>query len=427
MHTALSAGHQTVRELVAVGEHQARILAATLRLASERVPLAEAVGRRLAEDVTACIDVPPWDNSAMDGYAVRYQDVASACPTAPVALTVVTDLPAGVALDPAIGPGQAARIMTGATLPSDADTVVRLEDTDRTEPLAPAPASVRVLRAPTPGMHVRRAGEDRRVGDVVAHRGVLARAVVLSAIASAGHCTVLVARTPRVAVVATGSELVPPGARLRRGQIPDANSLLVAGLVHDAGGRVVAAERVSDDPHALTRALARLAGCDAVILTGGVSAGAFDPVKQVFAGSSDVAFSTVAMQPGKPQAFGRLPGGALLFGLPGNPVSAWVSFHVFVRPALLRMQGADDRAVCPEPLRARVIEGWRTPTGRTQYLPAQIAAAPDGWVVRPVSAAGSAAHLVASLAAANGYAVVPAGHAAVHDGDLVDVLFTAPH
>lgn len=412
--------------LVPVTDHLARILAITPRLPHEQVPLAAAAGRYLAADISGRVPVPPWDNSAMDGYAVRHQDVAQATPDTPVTLDVVADLPAGSTLDPTLAPGQAARIMTGAALPTCADTVVRLEDTDRTESLAPLAGTVTVLHAPTPGMHVRRAGEDRRVGDLVVHAGTVAQPGVLSALASAGHGTVQVTRAPRVAVIVTGSELVPAGAPLARGQIPDSNSLLIAGLIGDAGGQVVATDRVPDDAGVLADVLARVDGCDAVIVTGGVSAGAFDPVKQLFTGSAEVTFTTVAMQPGKPQAFGRLPGGALLFGLPGNPVAVWVSYHAFVRPALLTMQGAEDAAVCPVPLPARAGTGWTTPAGRTQYLPARITAEPAGWVVHPVSRQGSASHLVASLAAANGYAIVPTGQAAVHKGDLVDTVVTDP-
>ncbi|WP_263729472.1 gephyrin-like molybdotransferase Glp [Cellulomonas sp. SG140] len=420
--------------LVPVAEHLARVLAVTPTLPAERVPLAQAAGRRVAEDVHALVPVPPWDASAMDGYALRHADVAGMAAQGEaggadddgVTLDVVADVPAGSDLDPHLAAGQAVRIMTGATLPTDADTVVQLEHTDRTDTLAALPPTVTVLRAPSRGMHVRRTGEDKAVGDLVVPAGTLARATVLSALASTGHGSVLVTRTPRVVVIATGSELVAPGEPLPRGHIPDSNSLLVSGLVAEAGGEVVAAARVHDDPAALASALDRAVGLepDAVILTGGVSAGAFDPVKQLFTGSSDVEFTKVAMQPGKPQAFGTLPGGALLLALPGNPVSVWVSFHVFVRPALLTMQGAEPSAVQPAPVRARAATSWRTPAGRTQYLPVRVAPAAEGWSVEPAARRGSASHLVGSLAAADGYAIVPAKTEQVQAGDLVDVVLT---
>lgn len=409
--------------MVPVGEHLARVLGATPSLGTERTVLEDALGRRLAEDVAADVAVPPWDNSAMDGYAVRHRDLGVAA--GPVTLAVVADVPAGTALDPPIGPGQAVRIMTGATLPSDADTVVRLEDTDRTDSLAPLPPDVTVLVVPRPGQHVRRAGEDRAAGSPVAARGARLTPTVLAALAAAGRRTVLVARPPRVAVVATGSELVPPGSALARGQVPDSNGVLVAGLVREAGACVVSRRHVGDEPAALASALAELGGCDAVVVTGGVSQGAFDPVRRVFAGSADVTFTAVAMQPGKPQAFGRLPGGALLFGLPGNPVSAWVSFHAFVRPALLAMQGAPTNAVHPAPWPVAVSAGWDPPAAREQRIPVRLTAGPTGWTAAPAAAGGSGSHLVASLAAADGYAVVPAGHGPVRVGDTVAVHVTS--
>lgn len=420
--------------LTPVADHLARVLAEAARvpLPEREVRLTDAHGLRLSRDVAARIAVPPWDNSAMDGYAVRHVDVAHACAESPVTLRMVGDLPAGSAEDPAIGPGEAARIMTGATMPSDADTVVQLEHTDRDDPAAPLAETVSVLRAPSRGMHVRRAGEDRAPGDPVAAAGTLVTGAVAAAVASAGAGTAWVRDRPRVAIIATGSELVAPGTRLGRGQIPDSNSLLLAGLVAEAGAEVAIIESVSDEPGDLERVLARVldhAAPDVVVLSGGVSQGAHDPVKRAFRDSRDIAFTRVAMQPGKPQAFGRLaPGGPLLFGLPGNPVSAWVSFHVFVAPALLHLAGAEVDIVNPPPVAAVAEAEWRTPGGRDQYLPARIRDTDRGIRAAPVSALGSKSHLAASLAAANGYAVVPAadqgrhGDGRVHLGDVVAVV-----
>lgn len=207
--------------------------------------------------------------------------------------------------------------------------------------------------------------------------------------------------------------------------IPNSNALLISGLAAGSGAHVGSVRSVADDPRGLEGALADEANCDVVILTGGVSAGAFDPVKMLFAGSDSVRFARVAMQPGKPQAFGILADGRVLFGLPGNPVSAWVSFHVFVRPALLRMQGG--ARPTPEPMPARTIATWTTPPGRRQYLPARIAADRRGSLtVSPVAALGSGSHLVGSLAAANGYAIVEAapGPRTVQVGETVEVVLT---
>lgn len=407
---------------VPVGEHRAGILAATPRLPAESRPLAAAHGRFLAADVTARLPIPAWDNSAMGGFAVRSADVAAARPDAPVTLAVVADVPAGSPLDPPLAPGRAARIATGAVLPGDADAVVALEQTDGVESAITPAATVRVFAAAPPGAHVRRAGEDRRAGELVARAGTKAGATVLAALASAGHGTVLVGRRPRVAVIATGSELVGPGAAPSRGQVPDANSLLVAGLAREAGAHVVSVTSVSDDVAALADAVDRAAGADAVVVTGGVSAGPFDPVKRLFAGSGHVTFATVAMRPGKPQAFGRLPGGALLFGLPGNPVSVWVSFHVFVRPALLTMQGAAEAVAVPQ--RAEAGAAWPASPGRTQFVPARITGHDGRRIAVPVTARPAAAHTVGSLAAADGYVIVPPDVEKVGEGRTVDVVVT---
>ncbi|PWD52540.1 molybdopterin molybdenumtransferase MoeA [Serinibacter arcticus] len=408
--------------MVTVADQLARVLAAVVALPPHEVALADAYDRRLAADVRTLVPIPAWENSAMDGYAVRYDDVAHAGPDAPVTLRIVADLPAGSSLDPALAPGECARIMTGAVLPTDADAVVQLEHTDRTDPMAGVADTVTVLRTVERGQHLRGAGEDLGVDALVAAAGTTATGTVLSALSSAGHGSVRVHPAPRVTVISTGSELVAPGAPLRRGEIPDSNSLLLAGLVRRAGGEVLAVLRVPDEPAALEAAIARAGGSDVVVLTGGVSAGAYDPVKQVFAGSDDVRFASVAMQPGKPQAFGRLPSGPLLFGLPGNPVSAWVSFHVFVLPALLALQGAPVSELTVTPSRATAGADWGTPPGRTQYLPARMTLVNGSLVATPVASRGSKSHLVGSLAAANGYAIVPAEVDRVHAGEVVDAV-----
>ncbi|WP_460772379.1 molybdopterin molybdotransferase MoeA [Microbacterium sp. GXF7504] len=403
-----------------VEEHLAEVLAAVTPTPAETVRVAEAAGRTLREPVTASVDIPVFDNSAMDGFAVRHADTADAAPDRPARLTVVADLPAGTGLDPELGPGQAARIMTGSPVPTAADAVVPFEDT--AGGLADSLGGIEVLRAPKPAAHIRRRGSDLRAGDVVVPAGMLLTPLQLSAAAAAGVAEVVVARPPRVAVVATGSELVPPGAPLRRGQIPESNSELLAGLVRDAGADVVLRRTVDDTDEAFLAVLADAAeaGAEVVITSGGVSAGAFEVVKNVLTGS-DVAFVKVAMQPGKPQGFGRLASGALLFGLPGNPVSSAVSFETFVRPALLRMQGRD--RIHRPVLRLPAGAAWRTPPGRRQYLPAAIDRSdPARWTVAPATAGGSGSHLAGGLARAEAYAVVPAEVDAVAEGDPVDVM-----
>ncbi len=411
-----------VSGLRTVEEHLADVLAAAQPLPGERVPLADAHGRTLREPVRAAVDIPVFDNSAMDGFAVHFADVTDAAADAPATLRVVADLPAGTDADPALAPGEAARIMTGSPVPSAADAVVPFEDT--AGGLADSLGSISVLRAPRAlGTHVRRAGEDARAGDEVLPSGVVLGALQVAAVAASGVAEVVVSRRPRVAVISTGSELVEPGTPLRRGQIPESNSVLLAALAVDAGAEVVRRTSVPDEPGDLDAVLAEVTDprspqrADVVVFSGGVSAGAYEVVKTTLART--MTFSKVAMQPGKPQGFGRLPSGALLFGLPGNPVSAAVSFEVFVRPALLVMQGraARDRPMLALPAAA----GWRTPPGRRQYLPVTVDRTdPRTWRVIPATSGGS--HLAGGLGRAEAYAVVPADVDAVAAGDLVDVM-----
>lgn len=408
--------------LRSVEEHLADVLAAAEPLEAERLPLAAAHGRTLRAPVHAAVDIPVFDNSAMDGFAVRFADVADASPAAPAALRVVADLPAGTDADPRVAAGEAARIMTGSAVPTDADAIVPFEDT--AGGLADSLGSISVLAAPRAmGAHIRRAGEDARAGDEVLAGGALLGPLQLAAAAAAGVAEVVIARRPRVAVISTGSELVEPGSPLRRGQIPESNSFLLAALSTEAGADVVRRASVSDEGGGLETLFAEVTDprsperADVVIFSGGVSAGAYEVVKTTLSGR--MTFSKVAMQPGKPQGFGRLESGTLLFGLPGNPVSAAVSFEVFVRPALLRLQGRDllDRPV----ITLRAAAGWRTPPARRQYLPVTIdRSAPGGWFAVPATSGGS--HLAGGLGRAEAYAVVPAETDAVAAGDPVDVM-----
>ncbi len=425
-------------ELETVDAHLARVLDAVHPLAAVEVPLAEAAGRVLAVDVRSRLDIPVFDNSAMDGYAVRHADVAAASAEHPVTLRVVGDVPAGSADDPAMGPGEAVHIMTGAPLPSAADAVVPVEHTDRGH------AVVTVTVAPRRGAHVRRAGEDLHAGDPVLASGVRLTAGRVSALAAAGHSRVAVRPAPRVGVISTGSELVTPGHPLERGQIPESNSLLLAGLVREAGGDVVHVTSVPDDESELDDELAHCldARLDLIVLSGGVSVGAHDVVKATLEPLRTVGFHTIAMQPGKPQAFGMLHRRAEpptpVFGLPGNPVATAVSFEAFVRPALLRMQGAVD--VHRPRVVAVAAEGWRVPRAKVQFMPVAVVAddADDTEAatreaeprhphdarprVRPATRGGSGSHLVGGLAAADGYAIVPAEVDEVRAGDPVTVM-----
>ena len=403
-----------------VEEQQSLILARVRPVDAASVPVPAALGRTLREPVRARVDIPVFDNSAMDGFAVRFADVTDASPAAPARLQVVADLPAGTSLDPALGAGEAARIMTGSPVPATADAIVAFEDT--AGGLEDSLGVIAVERAPSHvGAHIRRRGEDAVVGDEVLPAGIELGPLQLAAAAAAGVAEVVVARMPRVVVVSTGSELVPPGAPLLHGQIPESNSELLAGLVVRAGAEVVLRMSVPDDGDGPVQAVAQASAlsADVVVFTGGVSAGAYEPVKTTLAGAME--FTKVRMQPGKPQGFGVTEGGMLLFGLPGNPVSAAVSFEVFVRPALLALQG---RTALERPLlRLPAAVPWRTPPGRRQYLPAAIDRTdPARWSVRPATGGGSGSHLAGGLGRAEAYAIVAAEVTAVAEGDLVDVM-----
>lgn len=417
--SARYAGRMVMRT---VAEHRAEVLGAVSPLDVVQVPLAAASGRTLAAAVVAAVDLPLWDNSAMDGFAVRYDDVAAASGETPIVLRVVADLPAGSADDPHLGPGEAVRIMTGAPLPTAADTVVPFEATLGGLADSSITATV-VLAPPRRGAHVRRCGEDASRGDVVLEGGARLGAWQLGAIAAVGVSHVRVRRRPRVAVLSTGDELRPPGTALERGQIPESNATLLAALVIEADAEVVLQASVGDDEAAFAAVLTAAAtrGADVVITSGGVSAGAYEVVRTALAGSTDVGFRSVAMSPGRPQAFGRVPGGALFFGLPGNPVGVAVSFEAFVRPALLRLQA---RADLERPvLRLPAASGWRTPPARRQYLPVQVLRDdPRQWSVQPVPTQNPGSHLAGALGRATAYAVVEAGSPDVAPGDLVDVM-----
>jgi molybdenum cofactor synthesis domain-containing protein len=400
-----------------LAEHLATVLDAVAPLTPVRRPLTEAVGLVACEDVLSLVDLPGFDNSAMDGYAVQAADVADADPTragSAVTLRVVEDLAAGDASRVTVGAGQAARIMTGAMLPAGADAVVKVEDTDGADQV------VTILRGVARGTSVRRRGEDLpKQGPVLAAGTVIgSRRVAL--LAAAGHPDVLVRPRPRVAVVATGAELVEPGKPLSPGQIYDSNSYLLTAAVHDAGAVTAYRECVGDDPGSLLALLTRLAeDVDVIVTAGGVSMGVRDVVKEALRPTGTVDFVQVAMQPGKPQGFGVLGSRRVpVFGLPGNPVSAYVSFEVFVRPALRRMAGWEP--VCRPTLRVRLRAPLRSPVGRRQIARAVVARVDGEWVADLVAGQGS--HFVADLAAANALLFIPEDVGTVAAGELVEAV-----
>jgi molybdopterin molybdotransferase len=363
----------------------------------------------VADAVSGAVAIPAFDNSAMDGYAVRFADVAGA----PVVLRVVGEVAAGSADDPAAGPGECVAIMTGAALPAFADTVVMVEDTE------PSPGGVLVRVAPSGvGAYVRRAGDDIAAGARLADAGTVVTPGLIGALAAAGVGAVPVRPRPVVAVCATGDELVTDGSPLRRGQIHESNSLaLVAALARD-GATPVAAATVADDAAALRVRLDELvaSGCDLVVLTGGASVGAYDVVRDVLSEAGGV-FRHVRVQPGKPQGW-ALWGDVPVVSLPGNPVSAVLSYETFLRPMLDRILGRPG----VEWFSAAAGSAWSSPAGRRQLQPVRLRGTDDGRLVAvPAHARGSASHIVTSLAEADGVAVVAEDVTSVAPGDLLRV------
>lgn len=406
-----------------VEEHLAAVLAAVRPTEVVSLPVTAALGLVTAQDVSARVDLPGFDNSAMDGYAVRAADVAGASAGEPVRLAIVAEVAAGAFADVAVAPGQAVRIMTGAMMPAGADAVVMVEDTSEPEP------GVVEVRASVPaGRSVRARGEDVVADSVVLPAGSVLTAQRIGLLAATGHAEVLVHRRPVVAVLSTGSELVPPGRPLESGHIHDSNSYLLAAALAGCGVEVRRHDPVADSGPDLRAALAELStSVDAVVTSGGVSMGLYDVVKDAFGvtgaaghGSGEVGtidFVQVAMQPGKPQGLGRLGArGIPLFALPGNPVSAYVSFEVFVRPALAAMSG---RSPTGRGLRGTVSTTLRSPRGRRQIARAVARHTAAGWVADPVW--GQASHFVADLARANSFVVVPEDVTELHAGDEVEI------
>jgi molybdopterin molybdotransferase len=387
-----------------VEEHQAVVAALLPALPEEDVALAEAHGRVLARDVPAAVALPGFDNSAMDGYAVRWAEVAQT----PVRLPVADDIPAGRTDVRPLEPGTVQRIMTGAPLPAGADVVVPVELTDGGTDV------VEIREVPARGTHLRAAGEDIAQGTVALTAGSPLGAAQLGLAAAVGLSTLPVRRRPRVLVLSTGSELVAPGQPLLPGQIYESNSALLVAAVKEAGGEARPLHFVPDDvDQFLATVRAELAGADLLVTSGGVSAGAYEVVKDAFRELGTVEFVKVGMQPGGPQGAGTVDGVPVIT-LPGNPVSSFVSFEVFVRPALRRALGhaAPDRLRVP----ARLTTALTSPPGRRQYMRGRY----DAGQVSQVGGPGS--HLVAHLARANCLVVVPEDVTELPAGAEVDVV-----
>ncbi|WP_031036784.1 gephyrin-like molybdotransferase Glp [Streptomyces sp. NRRL F-5650] len=424
--------------LWSVQEHLDDVLATVRPLDPIELNLLDAQGCVLVDDVTVPLSLPPFDNSSMDGYAVRVTDVAGASGEFPAVLEVVGDVAAGQADPVAVGPGQAARIMTGAPLPPGAEAVVPVEWTDgglgegpvagmRARSLAPEGdrGHVHVYRPVEERAHVRARGSDVRSGDRALTAGTVLGPPQIGLLAAIGRGTVRVRPRPRVVVLSTGSELVQPDEPLAAGQIYDSNSFALTAAARDAGAIAYRVGAVTDDADTLRSTIEdQLVRADLMVTTGGVSVGAYDVVKEALAHVGDedepgggVDFRKLAMQPGKPQGFGSVgPDHTPLLALPGNPVSSYVSFELFVRPAIRTLMGLPDvhRPTVTASLAAS--RALTSPKGRRQFLRGSHA---DGSVT-PVGGSGS--HLVAALAQANALIVVPEDTESVEPGTEVEVV-----
>ncbi|HZX39772.1 MAG TPA: gephyrin-like molybdotransferase Glp [Streptomyces sp.] len=423
-----------------VDDHLEDILGAIRPLDPIELQLPDALGCVLVEDVTAPVALPPFDNSSMDGYAVRTTDVAGASEKFPAVLTVIGDVAAGGGGLPTVGPGQAARIMTGAPLPPGAEAVVPVEWTDggtgggaattmRPAGESPEGASgeVRVHRPAEARAHVRASGSDVQAGDLALEAGTVLGPPQIGLLAAIGRGSVRVRPRPRVVVLSTGSELVQPGEELGEGQIYDSNSFALCAAARDAGAISYRVGAVTDDAEVLRATIEdQLIRADLLVTTGGVSVGAYDVVKEALAsvGDADVPgsgidFRKLAMQPGKPQGFGSIgPEHTPLLALPGNPVSSYVSFELFVRPAIRALMGLKD---IHRPKVRAVLKADKpvpSPAGKRQFLRGTYD--PESGTVSPVGGSGS--HLIAALAHADCLIVVPERDTSAEPGAEVEVV-----
>jgi len=397
--------------VITVEEHLSRIVGTVRRLPPIDLFLLDAHGCVLAQDVTSEVALPGFTNSAMDGYAVHAADLAAASETAPVTLPVVHDIAAGNTQALSLAPGQSMRIMTGAPMPHGADAVVQVERTDG------GLARVTISGSVSVGQNVRQAGDDVAAGDLVMRDGTRLEARQIALLAAVGTGRVSVTPKPRVVVISTGDELIEPGTRPGFGQVVDSNGLMLTAAVRALDCIPFRVGCVRDDARTFLSTIeSQLLRADAVITTGGVSMGAYDTVKEVLSRIGTMRFDRVAMQPGMPQGFGVLGEDEIpVFTLPGNPVSAMVSFEVFVAPALRLMAGRPQHETSL--VTAVATHDWTAPAGKVQFARVVLSRSGSGYTVAIAGLQGS--HALGGLAGANALAVIPADVTSVRAGDQV--------
>lgn len=409
-------------QLISVEEALSFILSHFKPLEPETVYILDAQDRVLAEDIFAEVAIPPFDNTSMDGYAVRAADTTEASPETPVTLRVVADVPAGTVADVPLSPGEAARIMTGAPLPEGANAVVPVEETNMWPDTSQQPrgkgATVKVFKAATEGANIRRAGRDMQPGELVLPKGSVVRPAEISVLATLGHSHVSVICRPRVAVLATGDELLEIDEPLAPGKIRNSNEYSNAALVARYGGIPVrlgiARDTVADLTAKIHEGLAQ--SVDLFVTSAGVSVGDYDVVKDVLKAEGNISFWRVKMKPGKPLAFGTIQDVPLL-GLPGNPTSSMVSFEQFARPAILKMQG---RTKLAKPTVEAILDDPLHRTDRRGYQRVIVHRDENG-VYHAGTAGLQVSGFISAMARANGLAIVPEGEGMLPSGTRVTV------
>ena len=418
---------QPLPDLRSLEDARARMLDGLVALPPEVVALGDAAGRVLAEALASRHTLPPWDNSAMDGFAVVAADTTSATRDTPVRLDVVGEAAAGRVTDVVVASGACVRILTGAPLPNGADAVVPVENTDARMGVADLPREVTIHAAAAPGAHIRRAGSDLREGAPLLAAGTELSPAALAVCAAGGHAQVSVHRRPRVALIATGDELVAPGEPLGPAQIPDSNTVGLAAQARELGAEVRVLGIARDDmADVLYHLRAGLAWADVIVASGGVSVGAHDVVKDAFAQIGRIDLWRIAVQPGRPLAFGRAPttnrnGDVLLFGLPGNPVSSLVTFELFVRPVLRRLSGYQD-VIGRQIVHATLEQSVTKAPKRRAFLRVSLSEKHDGSGWRASLAGGQESHVLSALAMADGLAIIGEEQDAMPAGSEVEVI-----
>ena len=398
--------------LTPLHDAQKTVLGAASVLATEKVGLVEAIGRVLGEDLIAPRDNPPWDNSAMDGFAVRWEDIRQEhAITKPSELTVIEDVPAGKVATKSVGKGQAIRIMTGAPIPKGADTVIKVEETETSGNV------VRIFKAPERGANIRPQGEDVKKGDCIIPKGTLLRPAEVGMLAILAKSFVFVHQRPRVAILSTGDELADLDERFNEDKIINSNSYGIAAAVHEAGGLPILLGIARDQPAALKEKIAHGLNADILVLSGGVSMGDYDFTKAVFKElGADMHFWKLAIRPGQPLAFGKIQG-KLAFGLPGNTVSSMVTFEQLVRPAMLKMSG--HRSYGRPVVQAVFQEKFSKRNDRRHFLRGILSREGGTLTVRTTGDQGSG--ILTSMVKANGLIDVPEAVEKLSPGDVVNV------